>query len=158
MQNPHPENRRVRYPASSGWYADDRMAWLMENLPVSSATGRPLPYMWGNIQGWIQIVWGIGTGFLAWAGLTRGLFSFKMRIILFVSAALYLFVGIGILRKRRYGFVLVCVCMILTLVMYYQVLIPLPSRSELLPVARTVYWIFSFFYYLRRRRDLKLGW
>jgi len=42
--------------------------------------------------------------------------------------------------------------------MYYQVLFLLPSRSELLPVARALYWILSFFYYFRRRRDLKPGW
>ena len=118
----------------------------------------PLPYIWGNIQGWVQIVWGIATVFLALAAhrLNRG--SFKLFIILFVSAVLYLLVGIGILRKRRYALVLICVCMILTVVMYYQVLYSLPSRSDLLPVARTLYWIFSFFYYLRRRRDLKPGW
>ena len=127
----------------------------MESSPRATP---PLPYIWGNIQGWVQIVWGIATVFLALVvhRLNRG--SFKLIIILFVSAVLYLLVGIGILRKRRYALVLVCVCMILTLVMYYQVLVTLPSRSDLLPVARTLYWIFSFFYYLRRRRDLKPGW
>jgi len=127
----------------------------MESSPRAAL---PLPYIWGNIQGWVQIVWGIATVFLALAAhrLNRG--SFKLFIILFVSAVLYLLVGIGILRKRRYALVLICVCMILTVVMYYQVLYSLPSRSDLLPVARTLYWIFSFFYYLRRRRDLKPGW
>ena len=127
----------------------------MESSPRATL---PLPYIWGNIQGWVQIVWGIATVFLALAAhrLNRG--SFKLFIILFVSAVLYLLVGIGILRKRRYALVLICVCMILTVVMYYQVLYSLPSRSDLLPVARTLYWIFSFFYYLRRRRDLKPGW
>ena len=130
----------------------------METLPVTSQTSRSLPYVWGNIQGWIQIVWGIATGLLALAGLTRGTFSPKMHFILFGSAALYVLVGIGILRRRSYAFVLVCVCMILTVVMYYQVQYALPSRTELLPVARTLYWILSFFYYLRRRSDLKPGW
>jgi hypothetical protein len=123
----------------------------MESSPRAAL---PLPYIWGNIQGWVQIVWGIATVFLALVGLRIG----KVYIVLFVSAALYVLVGIGILRKRSYALVLVCVCMILTLVMYYQVLVTLPSRSDLLPVARTLYWIFSFFYYLRRRRDLKSGW
>jgi hypothetical protein len=121
-------------------------------------TAPPLPYLWGNIQGWIQIIWGIATGLLAWVAVSRGLSSFKLRSILIVSAVLYLFTGIGILRKRTYVLVLVCVSMILTVVMYFQVLFVLPSRSDLLPVARTLYWILSFFYYLRRRRDLKPGW
>ena len=127
----------------------------MESNPRAAL---PLPYIWGNIQGWVQIVWGIATVFLALAAHRLNRSSFKLFIILFVSAVLYLSVGIGILRKRTYALVLVCVCMILTLVMYYQVLLTLPSRSDLLPVARTLYWIFSFFYYLRRRRDLKSGW
>lgn len=127
-------------------------------METSSLAARPLPYVWGNIQGWVQIIWGIATVFIALAGLTSGGFHFKMYLGLFVSAALYLLVGIGILRKRSYALVLVSVCMILTVVMYYQVLFALPSRSDLLPDARTLYWIFSFFYYLRRRRDLKPGW
>jgi len=81
-----------------------------------------------------------------------------MRIALLGSALLYLLTGIGILRKRSYSFVLVFICMILTVVMYYQVLFLLPSRAELLPVGRALYWILSFFYYFRRRRDLKPGW
>jgi hypothetical protein len=128
----------------------------MESNPRAAAL--PLPYIWGNIQGWVQIVWGIATVLLALAGLRIGKIWGKMYIVLFASAALYVLVGIGILRKRSYALVLVCVCMILTLVMYYQVLVTLPSRSDFLPVARTLYWIFSFFYYLRRRRDLKPGW
>ena len=127
----------------------------MESNPRAAL---PLPYIWGNIQGWVQIVWGIATVFLALAGLRIGKIWGKMYIVLFASAALYVLVGIGILRKRRYALALVCACMILTLVMYYQVLVTLPSRSDLLPVARTFYWIFSFLYYLRRRRDLKPGW
>jgi hypothetical protein len=127
----------------------------MESNPRAAL---PLPYIWGNIQGWVQIVWGIAAVFLALAGLRIGRIWGKMYIVLFASAALYVLVGIGILRKRSYALVLVCICMIPTLVMYYQVLITLPSRSDLLPIARTLYWIFSFFYYLRRRRDLKPGW
>ena len=125
---------------------------------VGSRTESPLPYIWGNIQGWIQIVWGIAVGLLALVSLYRGLSTFKMRIALLGSALLYLLTGIGILRKRSYSFVLVFICMILTVVMYYQVLFLLPSRAELLPVGRALYWILSFFYYFRRRRDLKPGW
>jgi hypothetical protein len=127
-------------------------------IEPSPQVARPVPYVWGNFQGWLQIIWAIALVLLVVAGLIRGVAHFKMYVILFLSAALYLLVGIGILRKRSYALVLVCVCMILTIVMYYQVLFALPSRSDLLPVARTLYWIFSFFYYLRRRRDLKPGW
>lgn len=126
-------------------------------METSSRVAPPLPYIWGYIQGWVQIVWGIAAGVLALAG-QRFQVSSKLLIMLFVSAVLYLLVGIGILRKRRYALVLVCVCMTVNVVMYYQVLFALPSRSDLLPVARTLYWIFSLFYYLRRRRDLKPGW
>jgi hypothetical protein len=132
-----------------------------ESRIAGSLSDRFLPYIWGYIQGCIQIVWGIVTLLLGLVAVVVGSSGFKLRrmvFLLLISGTIYLLTGIAILRKRSYAFSLVCICMVLTMIMYYQVLFAVPSRSELLPVARTVYWILSFFYYLRRRRDLKPGW
>jgi hypothetical protein len=63
----------------------------MESNPRAAL---PLPYIWGNIQGWVQIVWGIAAVFLALAGLRIGRIWGKMYIVLFASAALYVLVGL----------------------------------------------------------------
>jgi hypothetical protein len=47
----------------------------------SLQAARPVHYVWGNLQGWLQIVWAIATVFLALMGLTRGVFHFKVYIV-----------------------------------------------------------------------------